>query len=71
LQALTDQFETLHAESERTAKVMGIPLHPFLAGQPLYTRYLQQALAHMQTRERVWFTTGSEIIKAYEQLHAS
>lgn len=69
LQALTDQFETLHAESERTSKVMGIPLHPFLAGQPLYTRYLQQALAHMQTRERVWFTTGSEIIKAYEQLH--
>jgi allantoinase len=70
LQALTDQFETLYAESERTTKVMGIPLHPFLAGQPLYTRYLQQALTHMQTRERVWFTTGSEIVKAYEQIHA-
>ena len=69
LKALTDQFETLYAESERTAKVMGIPLHPFLAGQPLYTRYLHQALAQMQTRERVWFTTGSEIIKAYEQVH--
>jgi peptidoglycan/xylan/chitin deacetylase (PgdA/CDA1 family) len=70
LQALTDQFETLYAESERTAKVMGIPLHPFLAGQPLYTRYLQQALAKMKTRERVWFTTGSEIVKAYEQVHS-
>ena len=69
LQALTDQFETLYAESERTAKVMGIPLHPFLVGQPLYTRYLQQALAKMKTRERVWFTTGSEIVKAYEQVH--
>jgi allantoinase len=69
-QALTDQFETLYAESERTAKVMGIPLHPFLAGQPLYTRYLKQALAKMQTRERVWFTTGSEITKAYEQVHS-
>jgi allantoinase len=68
--ALTDQFETLYTESERTTKVMGIPLHPFLSGQPLYTRYLQQALAHMQTRERVWFTTGSEIVKAYEQLPA-
>jgi allantoinase len=69
MQALMDQFETLYAESERTAKVLGIPLHPFLAGQPLYTRYLQQALAQMKTRERVWFATGSEIIKAYEQVH--
>jgi allantoinase len=70
LKALTDQFETLYAESEKTAKVMGIPLHPFLSGQPLYTRYLQQAVAQMKTRERVWFTTGSEIAKVYEQVSA-
>ncbi len=69
LQALADQFETLYGESEKTAKVLGIPLHPFLAGQPLYTRYLRQALAQMKTRERVWFATGNEIIKAYEQVH--
>ncbi len=69
LQALIDQFDTLYAESMKTAKVMGIPLHPFLAGQPLYTRYLQQALARMKMGERVWFATGSEIIKAYEQVH--
>jgi allantoinase len=69
LQALTDQFETLYGESERTAKVMGIPLHPFLVGQPLYTRYLRQALARMKARDRVWFATGSEITKAYEQVH--
>jgi len=70
LQALTDQFETLYGESERTAKVMGIPLHPFLVGQPLYTRYLQRALAQMKMRERAWFATGSEIVKAYEQIQA-
>ena len=69
LQALIDQFDTLYAESMKTAKVMGIPLHPFLAGQPLYTRYLQQALARMKMGERVWFATGSEIVKAYEQVH--
>jgi allantoinase len=66
LQALIDQFETLYSESEGTAKVLGIPLHPFLVGQPLYTRYLQQALAKMKTRDRVWFATGSEIVKAYQ-----
>jgi allantoinase len=69
LQALSDQFETLYEESAKTAKVMGIPLHPFLVGQPLYTRYLQRALALMKTRERTWFATGSEIVKAYEQVH--
>jgi hypothetical protein len=66
LQALTDQFDTLYEESQKTAKVTGIPLHPFLAGQPLYTPYLRRALEHMAPRERVWFATGSEIIKAYE-----
>jgi allantoinase len=69
LKALTDQFDTLYEESAKTAKVMGIPLHPFLTGQPLYTRYLQQALAWMQTRERAWFATGSEIVTAYERAH--
>src|SRR5258708_1105752 len=69
LQALIGQVDNLYAESMKTAKVMGIPLHPFLAGQPLYTRYLQQALARMKMGERVWFATGSEIIKAYEQVH--
>ena len=68
LQALTDQFETLYEESQRTAKIMGIPLHPFLAGQPLYTPYLRRALERMTTRERAWFATGGEIIKAYDEL---
>jgi len=68
LRALSDQFETLYAESERTAKVLGIPLHPFLAGQPLYTRYLDQALTKMKARDRVWFTTGREIIQAYRDV---
>ena len=35
---------------------------------PLYTRYLEQALAKMKARDRVWFTTGREIIQAYRDV---
>jgi hypothetical protein len=47
---------------------MGIPLHPFLTGQPLHIKYFQQAIAAMQRRDRVWFATGNEIAEAYERL---
>lgn len=67
-QAVTDQFETLYSESQKLARVMGIPLHPFLTGQPLHIKYFQQAIAHIQKQERVWFATGNEIAEAYERL---
>ena len=69
LRALTDQFDTLYADSRTTARVMGIPLHPFLVGQPWRAPYLQRAIAYFRQHDRVWFTTGSEIVDAYEQLH--
>ena len=69
LRAVTDQFETLYSESQKLARVMGIPLHPFLTGQPLHIKYFQQAIAHMQRQDRVWFATGIEIAEAYERLH--
>ena len=39
-----------------------MPLHPMIVGQPLRSTYLERALAHMRTHERVWFATGNEII---------
>jgi len=68
LRALTDQFDTLYADSQKTARVMGIPLHPFLMGQPWRTPYLKKAIAHFQQHERVWFATGSEIADAYSAM---
>jgi peptidoglycan/xylan/chitin deacetylase (PgdA/CDA1 family) len=62
---LIDQFDTLYAESRTRPRVMGIPLHPFHVGQPLRIKYFRQAIEHMKTRDRVWFTTGSEILDAY------
>ncbi len=70
LRALMDQFDTLYADSQKTARVMGIPLHPFLTGQPWRTPYLKKAIEHFQQHDRVWFATGSEIADAYQRIQS-
>ena len=64
--SVIDQFEALLADSDRQARVMGVPLHPMIIGQPLRAKYLERAIAEMKERQGVWFATGSEIIDAYE-----
>ena len=65
--SLVDQFDTLYADSGKHSRVMGIPLHPMLTGQPLRIKYLQQAIAYIKRHERVWFATAGEIVDAYER----
>jgi allantoinase len=65
--SVMDQFEQLLADSATQPRVMGIPLHPMISGQPLRIKYLARALAEMKTHEQVWFATGSEIVDAYER----
>jgi len=67
LQSLVDQFDALYADSAKQPRVMGIPLHPMITGQPLRIKYLERALAHMKQRDKVWFATGSEIVDAYQR----
>jgi allantoinase len=66
-ESVCDQFETLYTDSEGCPRVLGIPLHPFITGQPLRIGYLKKALLHMKQYERVWFATGSEIIDWYRK----
>jgi allantoinase len=68
--SVMDQFETLLADSKKQPRVMGIPLHPMVIGQPLRIRYLERAIAEMQKHDEVWFATGSEIIDAYRKANA-
>jgi allantoinase len=67
--SVIDQFDTLYADSKKQPRVMGIPLHPMIIGQPLRIKYLQRAIAHIKKHDRVWFATGSEIIDAYQRAH--
>ncbi len=70
LNSAIDQFETLYADSNKHSRVMGIPIHPMITGQPLRIKYFQRAITHIKEHERVWFATGSEIIEAYQSVHA-
>src|SRR5216684_3465022 len=68
LRSVIDQFDALHADSGKQPRVMGVPLHPMISGQPLRIKYLERAIAHMKERQGVWFATGGEIIDAYQSL---
>jgi allantoinase len=65
LRVLTDQFDVLYEEGARSGRVMAIPLHPFLVGQPFRIRYLQAALEHIAGHEDVWLATSDEIAEWY------
>jgi len=64
---IIDTFDVLYEEGEKNARVMCIALHPFLIGVPHRIRYLDRALSHIASRQNVWLTTGSEIIRAYRE----
>src|ERR1700741_3746991 len=64
-QSVIDQFERFYADSANQPRVMGIPLHSMITGQPLRIKYFERAIAEMKKHDRVWFATGSEIVDAY------
>lgn len=66
-QRLIDHFDRLHAEavSQKTGRVMAVPLHPFLAGQAHRIRYVAEALAHIAGHQATWLATGAELMDYY------
>ncbi|MGW7824082.1 polysaccharide deacetylase family protein [Streptomyces puniciscabiei] len=65
LRAVTDQFNVLYEEGLRSARVLGIGLHPFLIGQPFRSLYLDRALEHLTGHADVWVATSDEIADWY------
>ena len=65
--SVMDQFEQLLRDSRKQPRVMGVPLHPMITGQPLRIKYLQRAIAEMKEEDDVWFATAGEIIDAYQK----
>jgi peptidoglycan/xylan/chitin deacetylase (PgdA/CDA1 family) len=63
---IRDQFDVLYEDGANSGRVMSICLHPFLIGHPHRSKYLDQALAHIRSRQEVWLATGSQIIDHYK-----
>jgi allantoinase len=65
-QMIKDQFDVLYEDGTSTGRVMSICLHPFLIGHPYRSKYFQDALQHITSRQEVWVTTGAQIIDWYK-----
>ncbi len=67
---ICDTFDVLYQEGTRLPRVMCIALHPFLIGAPHRIRWLDRALAHICSHDRVWRATGAEIIDAWKKMES-
>ncbi|MER5423991.1 polysaccharide deacetylase family protein [Streptosporangium roseum] len=60
-----DQFEVLLEESATTGKVMALPLHTFIMGQPHRSKYLARLLKTITSTPEVWVCTSDDIAEHY------
>jgi len=58
-------FDRFYQEGETQGRVMCIPIHPFILGQPHRVRHLDNILKHIAAHDRVWMATGAEIADWY------
>jgi len=63
--AIVDQFDQLYAEGSERPRVLGIGLHPFIAGQAFRAKHVAQALEHIAGHADVWRTTSDAIAAWY------
>jgi peptidoglycan/xylan/chitin deacetylase (PgdA/CDA1 family) len=59
------QFDRLYQESAKSARVMAISMHPFLAGVPHRIGYVEDVFKHILSKPDVLFWTGEQILDWY------
>ena len=67
---LIEEFDALHAEGEKTARIMNIGLHPHVSGRAHRIRALREFIAHAKSHDRVWWPRREEIADWYGANHA-
>jgi len=58
-------FEQLLEDSAKTGRVLALPLHTFLSGQPYRARALKRVLRTIASTDEVWLCTSDEIAEHY------
>jgi peptidoglycan/xylan/chitin deacetylase (PgdA/CDA1 family) len=59
------QFDRLYQESQSSARVMAISLHPYLSGVPHRIGYVEELFEHILRKADVLFWTGEQILDWY------
>ena len=60
-----EMFDRLYEDGAESGRVMHLPLHPFLIGQPYRIRYLDRIFKHVLSHDHVWMATGGQIADWY------
>jgi peptidoglycan/xylan/chitin deacetylase (PgdA/CDA1 family) len=70
MQVIQDTFDGLHTDGANSGRIMVINLHPWIMGQPWRSKYLDQALSHINRSGAgtVWKASGQEIVDWYKAL---
>ena len=61
-----DQFDRLHQEGAKRAKIMAIAIHPYISGQPHRIKYLEQVYDYIGRHEGVLHWNGVELLEWYQ-----
>ncbi|TCK26003.1 polysaccharide deacetylase family protein [Pseudonocardia endophytica] len=56
-----DQFEQLLADSATTGRVLALPLHTFIAGQPHRAKYVARVIRQIAATPEVWVCTSDDV----------
>ena len=64
---VVDAFDRLYGESETSARVMAIGVHPYVSGAAHRIRYFEETLAYLKKHEGVLFWTGEQILDWYKE----
>lgn len=70
-QMVLDQLEVLLTEGAKSGRVMALPIHPFVIGQPFRFKYLARVIQRIVETEGVWVTTTDEIAHHFENQEIS
>ncbi|MGA0598459.1 polysaccharide deacetylase family protein [Enterovirga sp. CN4-39] len=60
-----DQFDQLYADSERSARVMALVVHPYIMGAPHRLKHFGRIFDHIRKHDDVVFWTGETILDWY------
>jgi hypothetical protein len=60
-----DQFEQIYEDSENSARVMALVVHPYIMGAPHRLKYFRRIFETIQKKSDVAFMTGEQILDWY------
>lgn len=67
---LVEEMHVLHDESERSARLMNVGLHPHVSGRAYRVRAIREFLTAAKEMDGIWWATREEIAACYRTQHS-